>query len=133
MPSRRQLRSAVSTGSLGRFRCGCEAGRVHPWLGGGGYKFLPEVVTKVDGTAEGMVYNAYRYVIEHVIASASTELSRGLLDLGTSSPLLDRMQSQLDVQHLLQQNDKVQAAAAAVPPPPVCLGRCLWLRGLRGG
>jgi hypothetical protein len=86
---------------------------------GGAYTFLPEVVRKADGTVEGTVYNAYRFMIEHVIASASTELSRGLLDLGIASPLLDRLQSQLDVQHLLQLNDEVQAAAAAVAPPPV--------------
>jgi hypothetical protein len=89
---------------------------------GGAYQFLPEVVKKADGTPEGMVYNAYRYMIEHVIASASTELSQGLLDLGTTSPLLDRMQYQLDVQHLLQQNDEAQAAAAAVALPPVPTG-----------
>jgi hypothetical protein len=63
---------------------------------GGACQFLTEVVKKADGTPEGMVYNACRYMIEHVIASASTELSQGLLDLGTTSPLLDRLQSQLD-------------------------------------
>jgi hypothetical protein len=109
MPSRRLLRSTVSTGSLGRFRIPLWLKRVES-IFGGAYKFLPEV------------YNAYRYLIEHVIASASTELSRGLLDLGVSSPLLDHMQSQLDVQHFLQQNDEVQAAAAAVAPPPVPAG-----------
>jgi hypothetical protein len=40
---------------------------------GGAYQFLPEVAKKADGTPEGMVYNAYRYLIEHVIASASTD------------------------------------------------------------
>jgi hypothetical protein len=34
------------------------------------------VEQKTDGTPEGMVFSAYRYMIEHVIASASTELSR---------------------------------------------------------
>jgi Mg-chelatase subunit ChlI len=58
-------------------------------------------------------------LIGHVIATASTELSRGVLDLGIASPLLDRFHSQLDVQHLLQLNDEAQAAAAAVAPPPV--------------
>jgi len=83
----------------------------------GAYAFLPAIVLQANGSHEGMIYNAYRYLIEHVIVTASTELCGGVLSFGIASPLLSRLQSQLDVQHLLQQNDVTQAAMAAAGPP----------------
>ena len=83
----------------------------------GAYAFLSAIVLQANGSHEGMIYNAYRYLIEHVIVAASTELCGGVLSFGIASPLLARLQSQLDVQHLLQQNDVTQAAMAAAGPP----------------